>query len=262
MFKSYISRIGQSIIRSTNNLSTTTITSSSSASAAAVASSIVNTSTSSSNAATSNNNTAATQKPLITIYHNSNSLLSSNLFSKLNHYSDLPNKFSIDLKLNQSLSNQDYDFIKDECVDIHPDNRSILMQIMNIKHDQKQNMVQNFHQLPESPNFNNNNNKNISLIIDYKNKLIANDEASFDRIMVNYLSCGIQNFQRTKPVSNYSSFMNNNGNNNKNDKNQNNSYMTAQSNNSTTSSTTSSSTLPSIHQNLVHPHIAEFADLF
>ncbi|KAK6199942.1 uncharacterized protein RJT21DRAFT_37755 [Scheffersomyces amazonensis] len=281
MFSSYIQRIGQSIIRSSSYLSTsssraTKVSSFSSGATAAVAAANSN----SSNISINNKIQNTSEQPRITIYHNSNSLLSSNLFSKLNHYGDLPNKFSIDLKLNQSLTNDDYEFIKSECIDIHPDNRSILMQIIlgdnqtstaTVKSDDsrgnianKHRILKNFNNLPDSPNFH--NDKNVSLIIDYQNKLIANDEQSFDRIMVNYLSCGIQNFQRSKPVSNYSPFLNgsttgsNNNNNNNNNNNKNNSYVTGQISNSSVSNSNASNN--SIHHNLVHPQFSEFADLF
>ena len=35
------------------------------------------------------------------------------------------------------------------------------------------------------------------LIIDYRHKLLANDDVSFNRIMANYLSCGIQSVARS-----------------------------------------------------------------
>jgi len=62
------------------------------------------------------------------------------------------------------------------------------------------------------------------LIIDFKNNLIANDDKSFDRIMSNYLSCGKQNASNinARPKKKRSADIN----------------------------------------EVVHPHIAEFADLY
>lgn len=118
----------------------------------------------------------------------------------------LTTKFDVEVKFNQPLSQGDYQFINDQCTDIHPNNNSILSQLQS--HQQ---------QFP--------------LIIDYNNKLIANDEDSFNRIMMNYLSCGIQ--QADKAELPYRL--------------QYNKQVKFE---------------PQQHHDLVHPHVAEFADLF
>ncbi|EGW29877.1 uncharacterized protein SPAPADRAFT_63497 [Spathaspora passalidarum NRRL Y-27907] len=219
----------------------------------------------------------ATPATSITIYHNTNSLLSHNLLSKLSSYSVLPctvhrfkdshqtitsyttdkvsssngqapiAKFDVDVKFNQGLSKTDYDFIMNECVDIHPDNQSIMLQLLyGVSHDKRKliksfdlhdELYSNFDRVSQLSR------ENGPLIIDYNNKLIANDEASFDRIMVNYLSCGIQNVDKA------GAGLGSNG----------------SSNNSANLNVSAASTIPAAelyHQNLIHPHVAEFADLF
>lgn len=169
------------------------------------------------------NTVSGATKSSITVYHNTNSLLSHNLLSRLSSYSLLPctkhkqddlsipsltTKFDIDVKFNQSLSMNDSKFINDQCIDIHPNNNSILNQLKD-------------------------KNQHFPLIIDYNNKLVANDEESFNRIMMNYLSCGIQHADKAElPYR----LQYNSNNKNKVDE------------------------IP--QPDLVHPHVAEFADLF
>ncbi|RLV92917.1 hypothetical protein JA1_002841 [Spathaspora sp. JA1] len=225
-------------------------------------------------------NTPATS---ITIYHNTNSLLSHNLLSKLSSYSVLPctvhrfkdshqtitsyttekplpssadysqspiAKFEVDVKFNQGLCKDDYDFIMNECVDIHPDNQSIMLQMLYGINTDKRKLIKSFDLHDELYNnfdrVSQLSRDNFPLIIDYNNKLIANDEASFDRIMVNYLSCGIQNASKVNLGSSTSGSRGNN-------------------NTLFSMATGGASTIPAgelYHQNLIHPHVAEFADLF
>lgn len=136
----------------------------------------------------------------ITIYHNPTSRLSTQLLNKLNNYASLPctadkfggsatltTKFNINVKEEQ-LSFDDYQFIVDECLDMHPDNRRIASLLFkNGEFTKYCNLsLQDFNKICKI------NLTKSSLVIDYANKLVANDEATFDRIMANYLSCGIQ----------------------------------------------------------------------
>lgn len=225
--------------------------------------------------------TATRPSTSIAIYHNTNSLLSNSLLSKLSNYSELPctlhkykdaksdkilynttltankHKFNIDLKLNQTLSKKDFKFIIDECVDIHPDNRSILIQLL--MNDASSNAAVNKSKLIKNFNIHDekvvsydtvkNNTIKFPIIIDYNNKLIANDETSFDRIMSNYSACGIQNFLQSKPVKNLVDEINSNGSGNH--------LLFKQA-----QAQSQQQLLPIMNQNLIHPHIAEFADLF
>ncbi|KAI3404600.2 hypothetical protein KGF56_002595 [Candida oxycetoniae] len=143
---------------------------------------------------------------LITMYHNKNSTTSQSLLNKLNSYTNPVTtnvKFQIDLKTNQQLSVEDYDFIM-EHLDIHPENKSIMLRLL-LQSDQpgatRKQLLQQFELHEQLQDYNNlikvssTNNKQpqLPLIIDYRNKLIANDASSFNRIMANYLRCGIQN---------------------------------------------------------------------
>jgi len=221
--------------------------------------------------------TALKPSTSITIYHNTNSLLSNSLLAKLNNYSELPctlhkykdsksnqvtynttitsnrAKFNVDLKLNQQLSQQDFDFMVGECVDIHPDNRSILIQLLlNDSSKQKSKLLKNFDLHDQQVNFDavKHNTKKFPIIIDYTNKLIANDETSFDRIISNYISCGIQNFLQSKPVRFVEEVNSNNSGN----------YLTFKQQPQQQSQTQQQQN--PLNHNLIHPHIAEFADLF
>lgn len=180
----------------------------------------------------------ASAQPTVSIamYHDPQSLQLQQLLSKLMLYAELPRtlecynkglarsqpvpmmtltlnpsasvfgplKFTVHLRTREELSETDRAFILDECADIHPQNKAIADQSLSAT---------------EYP-----------IIIDYSNRLLANDDASFDRIMQNYLTCGIQN-ARAGPVR--------------------------------LASRTSQSNMNSLDPStLVHPHVAEFADLF
>lgn len=120
-----------------------------------------------------------------------------------------PLKFIVQLRTKESLSNDDRAFIVNECADIHPQNKSIADQLLSAM--------------------------SFPVIIDYSNRLLANDDASFDRIMQNYLTCGIQH-TRAGPVRPPSTYQR-------------------------TIEKVSLASFPS-NSSLVHPHVAEFADLF
>ena len=140
----------------------------------------------------------------ITIYHNPSCNQAAQLLQKLNNYAALPctankysgntigalllSKFNIDVKSSQHLSFEDYQFIVDECLDIHPDNKIIASKLFKEGQVDKylHLSAQDFVKLCKDAM------SKSTVIIDYSNRLIANDEATFDRIMANYLSCGIQ----------------------------------------------------------------------
>ncbi|ODV78343.1 uncharacterized protein CANTADRAFT_41131 [Suhomyces tanzawaensis NRRL Y-17324] len=169
--------------------------------------------------------TPVAMKSPLTIYHNPASPISSQLLAKLSNASSTnqladPAKFSFNLKTNQLLTFADYEFIVNECADIHPHNTHVVRRLLNTpKHAPL--CVSDFHKLSHTE---------FPVIIDYDHKLVANDEASFDRIMQHYLLCGIQHLTNLTAV------------------------------NSARSRPLSQA---HIHQHsLVHPHVAEFADLF
>ncbi|KAL6450534.1 hypothetical protein SBY92_004741 [Candida maltosa Xu316] len=169
--------------------------------------------------------TIRTIKP-IKIYHNSNSLHSQYLFNKVNNFNSILN---LNVETNSKLSKDDYDFIINECLSIHPDNKSIMLQLFNSNLNfDKLKLLKSFDLHDSIYDYNNlskNTNENSPLIIDYNHNLIANDEKSIDRILVHYLTCGIQSTTNTTPP-----------------------HFIADK--------------KKTQFDLVHPHVAEFADLF
>ncbi|KAI5958756.1 hypothetical protein CANMA_004173 [Candida margitis] len=173
--------------------------------------------------------TAGKLTPSLTMYHNSNSILSLNLLNQLTSYSLLPcthdkiyqpkphnglstskskpnetnRKFYLNIKESIGLTKEDHKFIIDQCLDIHPDNTRVMIQsVSNVdfKKLSKQERFNLVEQLQDYDylvsNLNNDSTRSMPLIIDYKHKLLANDDVSFNRIMANYLSCGIQSVAR------------------------------------------------------------------
>ena len=194
---------------------------------------------------TASSSSTRTIKP-IKIYHNTNSLYSLNLLTKLTNFNNI---LDVTVCNNEQLSQQDYNFIIDECLSMHPDNKSIMLQLFHPSIQQvcKSQLIRDFslHDLIydynnlSNVNSNNTNGNQLPLIIDFNSKLIANDDATIDRILVNYLTCGIQSTTNTKPPSNTNTNTNTN---------------------ITTNTTNYTSSLK--NHDLVHPHVAEFADLF
>lgn len=110
----------------------------------------------------------------IKVYHN-NSQLSNQLLNKLNNYNL---SFS---KCHEPISIQDFNYCLNNIIDVHPDNKDILMSLFGKKKYESL-TIDDFKSV------------NHPLIIDYKHNLIAADEKSFNRLMTNYNLCGIQHF--------------------------------------------------------------------
>lgn len=187
-------------------------------------------------------------------------------------------KFNLELKHDETPSYLDYYFIHEHCTDIHPDNCisfekmfPFLFELQNITlcnqtatRDKKQKRFKNdllvLHQdeyetLSMEENF-----FKAPLIIDWANNLIAGDDKGLDRIMANYLACGIQDSHKNvlpehcyglvnEPVTKISTPRDNG------DDNHNNHQGATQGSPRRTSSRYNPN-------NIIHPHVAEFADLF
>lgn len=146
----------------------------------------------------------------IKFYHYPSSQASGQLLSKLRSLSQLPirsskdvaanDKFGLDVVTNARLSYDDYRYIFDECINVHPSNKLILATILphgpcsrsyDLEPAWEKDMFES-QQVARGP-----------LIIDYHNSLIANDDESLDRIMQHYLSCGMQRLPTAQaaPVS-------------------------------------------------------------
>ncbi|CAI5760467.1 unnamed protein product [Candida verbasci] len=138
----------------------------------------------------------------LVIYHNSNSLLSHNLLNKLNSFNEKNCRFKLIDKANQSITESDFNFIINETLMIHPDNKSIILQLIH-ENNNKIKLLKSFDLHDTIHNYQNFKNliPNL-LIIDYGNKLIANDQVSIDRIVSNYTSCGLQNLSNNASAGN------------------------------------------------------------
>lgn len=176
--------------------------------------------------------------PKLTIYHNSNLPLSNHLLKKLNYYENL-NKFAIEVKPNQLPSYPSYKFMH-STLHTHPLNcnyfETIFPQLFNhnstfnnlkVKQDQKSKLFINDYQLMDEDYYKQlvkQGNLSSPVIIDWSNQLIAINDESLDRILANYLTCGIQN---SKSVHDDGLYLRN-----------------------------------KYGHHIIHPHIAEYADLF
>lgn len=115
-------------------------------------------------------------------------------------------KFNLDVKENLGLTREDHQFIIEQCLDIHPDNTRVMIQSVSNadfkKLSKKEKLgiieqLQDYDTLVHALNNDPSLTRSMPLIIDYKHKLLANDDVSFNRIMANYLSCGIQSVARS-----------------------------------------------------------------
>ncbi|CUM55502.1 uncharacterized protein AC631_03117 [Debaryomyces fabryi] len=192
----------------------------------------------------------------------------------------ISNKFNLELKMNQTPSYQDYYFIHEHCTDIHPDNCTsfekkfpFLFELQNItlcnqtatKQNKQKRFIndlqlllqEDYNQFSEQKNF-----FKAPLIIDWSNNLIAGDDKGLDRIMANYLACGIQDSH--KNVLHEDSLVeaeiieektSSGGDNDHTDNNANNAGYATQGSPRRTNSRYN-------RNDIIHPHVAEFADLF
>lgn len=172
-------------------------------------------------------------RPKITIYHNTASPISHHLLRKLNAY----NKFVIDCKTDVPVSYSDYHYMLSLCLNVHPSNavafETIFPSLVKSNHsfDAKSAKVNNKHRafvtdhdVVAEQDFHSRR-APVPVVIDWSNHLIAINDDGLDRIMANYLTCGIQS---SKDV--YDPFINHPTN--------------------------------KYGQHVIHPHVAEFADLF
>lgn len=202
----------------------------------------------------------------VTIFHNPSSATSNHLLSKLNKFSQLPctsnrylgptarattrelGKFSVDLHEDKMPTYEEYLEIHD-LLSVHPDNAIAFEKIFPLMYDHQSSTIckksafttkKKQKYLGDLQVFNQQDYKtveaafaaekldlmfNAPLIIDWENSLLAVDDAGLDRIMANYLSCGTQDSHKSN-LDNYRPIT------------------------------------KSYKQEQVHPHVAEFADLF
>lgn len=196
--------------------------------------------------------------PVLTVYHNTQSKSSTHLVNKLRAYANLPStaerysetspkllgqlpKFVINLKENQLPTFEDYAFVHENCLGIHPGNLMSFQRLFpritgssRFAGDLEFLSESEYSQLVSS---NRSRFFKPPLIIDHANSLIAHDDAGLDRIMANYLSCGIQDSHKNLHLEDDSSFQH--------------------------IPHTSANTSQEVHRtHHINPHVAEFADLY
>ncbi|KAI5959942.1 uncharacterized protein KGF55_005174 [Candida pseudojiufengensis] len=176
-----------------------------------------------------NENSYETIKSSFLPTSNANSLSSSSSTTSSSSSKDKNSlKFNIEIKNNSNLSKDDYDFIVKNCLDIHPENNLIMLKLLtnttidnqlqsSPQQQSPQKLLKNFELLDKLYNYENfiNLKLNQPLIIDYQNKLLGNCDSSFNRIIINYLNCGIQNLSlfnhNNTTTNNYKRSKNNDG---------------------------------------------------
>lgn len=184
--------------------------------------------------------------PKLTMYHNPRLPLSNHLLKKLNYYENL-NKFVIEVKPNQLPSYSSYKFMHSS-LNTHPSNcnsfEAIFPQLfhhdstfndLTAKRDQKLKLFVNDYELVNEDRYNHmvkQTNVGNPVIIDWSHDLIAINDESLDRILAHYLTCGIQNSKSVHDEgflrsANDDGFLRN-----------------------------------KYGHHIIHPHIAEYADLF
>lgn len=194
--------------------------------------------------------------PTLTVYHNTLSTTSTHLVNKLCAYAALPStaqryaetprlaggvpKFVVQVKENQLPSFEDYEFVHEKCLGIHPGNMATFrrlfprlagslryagdLQMMSAtEYDAV--LLANRSRFFKPP-----------LVIDHTNCLVAHDDQGLDRIMANYLSCGTQDSHKNIAGEDDSKFQ----------------HMPHVSANAS----------QEMRTHHIHPHIAEFADLY
>ncbi|CAN3357302.1 hypothetical protein DICA3_C09714 [Diutina catenulata] len=124
----------------------------------------------------------AKPKPTLTIFAQSNCASTTQLYSKLNLHCN--NNYQIETRTD-ALKGRDLQFLLDECVDVHPENKSIIHALVG-KRASEELCASDFTKAAQQP-----------LVIDWQNRLVATDCKSFDRILANYNGCGMQNFGAT-----------------------------------------------------------------
>lgn len=211
----------------------------------------------------------------ITVFCSKGCKQSIEIIDKLSAYSQAPNtfekyakqgflwsknrpqqtrKFEIDLRIDNAPLYEEYLFLRTQCMEIHPDNigafKKVFPDMMRLQMGsgssvlteqpkQGKTFLQDFEVLPRQEYERSLEQRKEffrpPLVVDWSNRLMSLDDANLDRVLSNYMSCGIQQVDKGQPFTagdNYQS----------------------QQLRSTGGSAAGIDT--------VHPHVAEFADLF
>ncbi|OBA21172.1 hypothetical protein METBIDRAFT_40791 [Metschnikowia bicuspidata var. bicuspidata NRRL YB-4993] len=146
--------------------------------------------------------------PTITLFHNTNSKLSHHLLERLTIHKS---RFLLDVRQNRLPLYETYSFIHQECMNVHPQNNRSFERIFpallaspshlfcNVEVKTKSKLKQfvpDLELVNESSYLDNialHNATELSpFVVDWANKLVAVDDEGLDTIMQNYYSCGMQ----------------------------------------------------------------------
>lgn len=211
---------------------------------------------------------SASAKPTVTFFHNADSKLSHHLLSRLVKHDS---RYLLDVRINKLPLYRTYSFIHEECMNVHPQNARSFEKIFPallaspshlfcdaaVKNNLKQKQFVPDLALRLENHYHDELAKHSAteltpFVVDWNNQLVAIDDEGLDKIMHHYYSCGLQKSSMIHENSGLDSI----------------------------SSACESSALPLVETGsssangftrrtqaaammyAVHPHVAEFADLF
>ncbi|KAM9896893.1 hypothetical protein OXX80_007394 [Metschnikowia pulcherrima] len=146
--------------------------------------------------------------PTLTIFHNSNSRLSHHLLERLAIHDS---RYLLDVRTNKLPSYETYSFIHEECMNVHPQNNRSFERVFpallassshsfcNVEVMTKSKVKQFVPdlELVDKASYSDkialHSASEVSpFVVDWANKLVAVDDQGLDTIMQNYYSCGMQ----------------------------------------------------------------------
>lgn len=147
-------------------------------------------------------------KPTVTFFHNSNSKLSNHILSRLTRHDT---RYLLDIRKNKLPLYRTYHFIHEQCMNVHPQNARSFERIfpallaspshlfcdVAVKKELKQKQfVPDLDLLSEDHYLDlvaaHSAKELTPFVVDWNNQLVAIDDEGLDRIMHNYYSCGMQ----------------------------------------------------------------------
>lgn len=199
----------------------------------------------------------------LTFFHNANSKLSNHLLSRLIKHDS---RYLLDVRTNKLPLYRTYSFIHEECMNVHPQNATSFEKIfpallaspghlfcdVAVKKESKQKQfVPDLDLVSENQYLDllaEHSAKELRpFVVDWANQLVATDDEGLDRIMHNYYSCGMQKSSMIHQDTGLD-------------------IICSKSAGAPLVTSTKSGSFP--HEQAaamlyaVHPHVAEFADLF
>lgn len=153
-------------------------------------------------------NTLSANSATLTLFHNTNSRLSNHLLERLTTHES---RYLLDVRTDKLPLYETYRFIHEECVNIHPQNAKSFEKVFpallaspdhlfcdrEVKHKSKQKQFVPDLELVHENTYLDKVAAHDALelspfVVDWANKLVAVDDDGLDRIMHHYYSCGMQ----------------------------------------------------------------------